>query len=68
MTQHTATSGVIYWFRNDLRLHDNPALTRAVEVAVKSRHLAEVRSGLQEGDRLVTGERPARSGPQRFKL
>ncbi|MBV7541215.1 efflux RND transporter periplasmic adaptor subunit [Acidovorax sp. sic0104] len=41
---------------------------RAVVVAVKSRHLAEVRSGLQEGEQLVTGERPARSGPQRFKL
>lgn len=41
---------------------------RAVVVAVKSRHLAEVRSGLEEGEQLVTGERPARSGPQRFKL
>lgn len=25
--------GVVFWFRSDLRLHDNPALTRAVEVA-----------------------------------
>ena len=30
MTQHAAVSGVIYWFRHDLRLHDNPALTQAI--------------------------------------
>lgn len=47
---------------------DGQVEARAVEVAVKSRHLAEVRSGLQEGELLVTGERAARSGPQRFKL
>ena len=47
---------------------DGQIETRPVQVAVKNRHLAEVRSGLQEGERLVTGERPARSGPQRFKL
>jgi macrolide-specific efflux system membrane fusion protein len=47
---------------------DGQTETRQVQVAVKNRHLAEVRSGLQEGERLVTGERPARSGPQRFKL
>jgi len=49
-------------------LADGSVETRAVEVAVKSRHLAEVRSGLREGERLVTGERAARTGPQRFKL
>lgn len=37
MTQHPATSGVIYWFRNDLRLHDNPALQQAAALA-KQRH------------------------------
>lgn len=47
---------------------DGQVEVRTVEVAVKSRHLAEVRSGLQEGEQLVTGERSARSGPQRFKL
>lgn len=49
-------------------LADGRVEPRAVQVAVKSRHLAEVRTGLQEGEQLVTGERPARSGPQRFKL
>ena len=29
----SATPGVIYWFRTDLRLHDQPALTRAIEQA-----------------------------------
>jgi deoxyribodipyrimidine photo-lyase len=33
MTQHTATSGVIYWFRHDLRLHDNSALQQAIALA-----------------------------------
>ena len=33
MTQHIAVSGVIYWFRNDLRLHDNPALQQAITLA-----------------------------------
>jgi deoxyribodipyrimidine photo-lyase len=33
MTQHTAAPGVIYWFRNDLRLHDNPALHQAIALA-----------------------------------
>ena len=49
-------------------LADGRVEPRAVQVAVKSRHLAEVRTGLHEGEQLVTGERPARSGPQRFKL
>ena len=26
---------IIYWFRNDLRLHDNPALTRACNAATQ---------------------------------
>jgi len=33
MENHSATSGVIFWFRNDLRLHDNPALQHAVALA-----------------------------------
>lgn len=33
MTQHTPASGVIYWFRHDLRLHDNPALQQAIALA-----------------------------------
>ena len=37
MTHHTSTSGVIYWFRNDLRLHDNPALQQAIALA-QQRH------------------------------
>lgn len=35
MTSSKATSGVVYWFRNDLRLHDNPALQQAIELADK---------------------------------
>jgi deoxyribodipyrimidine photolyase len=27
------SSGVVYWFRNDLRLHDNPALQQAIALA-----------------------------------
>lgn len=37
MTRHTATSGVIYWFRNDLRLHDNPALQQAIALTKQQR-------------------------------
>ena len=33
MTHPSALSGVVYWFRNDLRLHDNPALQQAIELA-----------------------------------
>lgn len=33
MTQHPASSGVLYWFRNDLRLHDNPALQHAIALS-----------------------------------
>jgi len=33
MTQPLALSGVVYWFRNDLRLHDNPALQQAIALA-----------------------------------
>ncbi|WP_405023404.1 deoxyribodipyrimidine photo-lyase [Limnohabitans sp.] len=29
MTQQTAPPSVIYWFRNDLRLHDNLALQQS---------------------------------------
>jgi len=35
MTTSQAPSGVIYWFRNDLRLHDNPALRHAIALADK---------------------------------
>ncbi|WP_231624471.1 deoxyribodipyrimidine photo-lyase [Limnohabitans sp. 63ED37-2] len=33
MTSSKVCSGVIYWFRNDLRLHDNPALQQAIALA-----------------------------------
>jgi len=33
MTSPQATSGIVYWFRNDLRLHDNPALHQAIALA-----------------------------------
>ena len=33
MNQPSSAAGVIYWFRNDLRLHDNPALRLAVQWA-----------------------------------
>jgi deoxyribodipyrimidine photo-lyase len=35
MTLSKAPSGVVYWFRNDLRLHDNPALQQAIALAEK---------------------------------
>jgi macrolide-specific efflux system membrane fusion protein len=47
---------------------DGSVQSRAVEVAVKSRHRAEVRSGLAVGEQLITGERAASGGPRRFKL
>lgn len=49
-------------------LPDGSVQSRTVEVAVKSRHRGEVRSGLQVGEQLITGERAAPSGPRRFKL
>lgn len=33
MTPSTEKNGVIYWFRNDLRLHDQLALQKAIETA-----------------------------------
>ena len=33
MTHPVTISGVVYWFRNDLRLHDNPALQHAIALA-----------------------------------
>lgn len=33
MTTPEASPGIVYWFRNDLRLHDNPALQRAIALA-----------------------------------
>lgn len=35
MSPHSSNVGVIYWFRNDLRLHDQPALHGAIELAAK---------------------------------
>ncbi len=35
MSSHHSSAGVIYWFRNDLRLHDQPALQSAIELATK---------------------------------
>lgn len=40
--------------------------TRPLALGVRSRHLAEVREGLNEGDRLVLGERHKEEGPRRF--
>jgi macrolide-specific efflux system membrane fusion protein len=42
------------------------AVQRTVQLGVRSRHVAEVLSGLAEGDAVVVGERPADSGPRRF--
>jgi deoxyribodipyrimidine photo-lyase len=33
MTSPQVTAGIVYWFRNDLRLHDNPALQHAIALA-----------------------------------
>ena len=33
MTSAQTTIGVVFWFRNDLRLHDNPALQQAIALA-----------------------------------
>lgn len=35
MTSPQASSGVVYWFRSDLRLHDNSALKQAIALADK---------------------------------
>lgn len=37
MSMLPAASGVIYWFRQDLRLHDQPALQQAVKYALDHR-------------------------------
>ncbi|MDZ4161484.1 MAG: deoxyribodipyrimidine photo-lyase, partial [Burkholderiales bacterium] len=34
---HWPPGGVVFWFRHDLRLHDNPALAHAVQLA-RQRH------------------------------
>ncbi|MNT84764.1 hypothetical protein D3C72_2248230 [compost metagenome] len=49
-------------------LADGSVQSRTVEVAVKSRHRVEVRSGLAVGEQLITGERAAQAGTRRFKL
>jgi len=33
MPTHSAAPAILYWFRSDLRVHDNPALFRAVHAA-----------------------------------
>lgn len=33
MTTPSSQAGVVFWFRNDLRLHDNPALVQAIALA-----------------------------------
>ena len=35
MTLSKAPYGIVYWFRNDLRLHDNPALQQAIALDEK---------------------------------
>lgn len=48
-------------------LNDDGELeVRTLALGVRSRHVAEVRSGLREGERLVLGERPRDTGPRRF--
>jgi membrane fusion protein, macrolide-specific efflux system len=47
---------------------DGSVDTRDVQVAVRSRHLVEVRQGLQEGELLVTGERSDSDGATWFQL
>jgi len=37
MTQPQTLSGIVYWFRSDLRLHDNPALQQAIALTEKHR-------------------------------
>ncbi|TBU74367.1 efflux RND transporter periplasmic adaptor subunit [Pseudomonas daroniae] len=41
--------------------------TRAVKVGARDRQVAEILDGLQEGERLVTGEAQAESGMSRFQ-
>ena len=47
---------------------DGSLETREVALAVRNRHMGEVREGLQEGDQLVTGERASNTGPSRFRF
>ena len=47
---------------------DGSVELRTVQVAVRSRHLAEVRQGLQAGEQLVTGERSQDTGAKWFQL
>jgi len=47
---------------------DGSVQPRAVRIGVQSRHQAEVLDGLAEGERVVTGERPAERGVRWFKL
>ncbi len=37
MTPLESNAGVVFWFRNDLRLHDNPALQHAIALADRQR-------------------------------
>lgn len=47
---------------------DGSIETREVHLAVRNRHLGEVRQGLQEGEQLVTGDAVDNSGPSRFRF
>ena len=49
-------------------LADGRVEPRAVRIGMKSRHQAEVLEGVAEGERVVTGERPAERGTRWFKL
>lgn len=56
--QATAGSGVLYWLRQDLRLHDNPALCAAAQEAQRRRGkltLVYINSIEEDGDDLQTG-------------
>ena len=47
---------------------DDRVVVREVRLGVRDRFRAEVRSGLQAGERLITGERTTPAGPPRFSL
>ncbi len=47
---------------------DDEVQTREVSIGVRNRLRAEVRSGVEEGERVITGEKTENRGPRRFQL